>query len=678
MADNTVNTNLNFETNASEVTQEVNGLDSAIDKTSQSIKDNTNASDKNEEQYKTLKAQLREATNELGKMVQKYGETSKEAVKAAQSVAELKDQIGFANDLVNQFNPDQKFKALGAATQIAANGVSAVTSGMALFGETGEATQEILLKVQSAMAFSQAISGLSDLADQWELLKAAIGITTVAQEAQTVATVEGAVATRSATIAQAAFNVVANLNPYVAMATALAAVTAATVYFISTTTKAAREQAELKSSIDATNQSLKNYNDNIQYAQQITSDLTETAVLQAKLAGKSNDVIRKLEQEGRTQAYKLLVEDEARKYKLMVKASADKAKLAGDDPQYEAAMKAQEAATEGWLKAQDARVKAAGDDRKAVLRGQIDAQAEQKAAREKANADAVASEKKRTDAIMAERAKYASKTAFDGDAIAKAEVTPTDLLKIEADKRTKIREKETQDMIKDLTTRNEVEMNKLAESRINDRLAAEAKVETYTAISQSLIDLAGTFEKTNNANQALSDASVQFDKIMADGKVESTEVIVGALQVGAAAAGKASGTGKALAVAATTISTIESAVHAFKGMVQTVPGPGGVALGTAAAAAATVSGFASVKKILAVKAPGETGGSAGGGISAPSMPSAGGAQPNVSFVSSSGNQLAQIIKKSGGNGEPIKTYVVASEVTSQQLFDQKILNKTTI
>lgn len=678
MADNTVNTNLNFETNASEVTQEVNGLDSAIDKTSQSIKDNTNASDKNEEQYKTLKAQLREATNELGKMVQKYGETSKEAVKAAQSVAELKDQIGFANDLVNQFNPDQKFKALGAATQIAANGVSAVTSGMALFGETGEATQEILLKVQSAMAFSQAISGLSDLADQWELLKAAIGITTVAQEAQTVATVEGAVATRSATIAQAAFNVVANLNPYVAMATALAAVTAATVYFISTTTKAAREQAELKSSIDATNQSLKNYNDNIQYAQQITSDLTETAVLQAKLAGKSNDEIRKLEQEARTQAYKFLVEDEARKYKLMVKASADKAKLAGDDPQYEAARKAQEAATEGWLKAQDARIKALADNSKAVLQGQIDAQAEQKAAREKANADAVASEKKRTDAIMAERAKYASKTAFDGDAIAKAEVTPTDLLKIEADKRTKIREKETQDMIKDLTTRNEVEMNKLAESRINDRLAAEAKVETYTAISQSLIDLAGTFEKTNNANQALSDASVQFDKIMADGKVESTEVIVGALQVGAAAAGKASGTGKALAVAATTISTIESAVHAFKGMVQTVPGPGGVALGTAAAAAATVSGFASVKKILAVKAPGETGGSAGGGISAPSMPSAGGAQPNVSFVSSSGNQLAQIIKKSGGNGEPIKTYVVASEVTSQQLFDQKILNKTTI
>lgn len=678
MADNTVNTNLNFETNASEVTQEVNGLDSAIDKTSQSIKDNTNASDKNEEQYKTLKAQLREATNELGKMVQKYGETSKEAVKAAQSVAELKDQIGFANDLVNQFNPDQKFKALGAATQIAANGVSAVTSGMALFGETGEATQEILLKVQSAMAFSQAISGLSDLADQWELLKAAIGITTVAQEAQTVATVEGAVATRSATIAQAAFNVVANLNPYVAMATALAAVTAATVYFISTTTKAAREQAELKSSIDATNQSLKNYNDNIQYAQQITSDLTETAVLQAKLAGKSNDEIRKLEQEGRTQAYKFLVEDEARKYKLMVKASADKAKLAGDDPQYEAATKAQEAATEGWLKAQDARIKALADNSKAVLQGQLAAQAEQKAAREKANADAVASEKKRTDAIMAERAKYASKTAFDGDAIAKAEVTPTDLLKIEADKRTKIREKETQDMIKDLTTRNEVEMNKLAESRINDRLAAEAKVETYTAISQSLIDLAGTFEKTNNANQALSDASVQFDKIMADGKVESTEVIVGALQVGAAAAGKASGTGKALAVAATTISTIESAVHAFKGMVQTVPGPGGVALGTAAAAAATVSGFASVKKILAVKAPGETGGSAGGGISAPSMPSAGGAQPNVSFVSSSGNQLAQIIKKSGGNGEPIKTYVVASEVTSQQLFDQKILNKTTI
>lgn len=86
-------------------------------------------------------------------------------------------------------------------------------------------------------------------------------------------------------------------------------------------------------------------------------------------------------------------------------------------------------------------------------------------------------------------------------------------------------------------------------------------------------------------------------------------------------AGEGTAIGKAAAVAATTISTIQSAQAVFTGMVQSVPGPIGVVLGVAGAAAAVVAGIANVKKILAVKSglPGDTGGG-GGSVSVSTPP----------------------------------------------------------
>lgn len=156
------------------------------------VEDNTKANKQNEEGIKSIKTQLREANQELIKSVQLYGETSAQAIKAAKGVADLKDQIGFAKDLSDNFNPDQKFKALGAATQIAATGMQGVTSGMALFGDESQDTEKMLLKVQAAMAFSDAISGLSNLGDQWKTLKAVITATSVAQKVNTAGTLVAA------------------------------------------------------------------------------------------------------------------------------------------------------------------------------------------------------------------------------------------------------------------------------------------------------------------------------------------------------------------------------------------------------------------------------------------------------------------------------------------------------
>lgn len=179
---------IDFNTNADAAAKDVQGLRASIDQSTEATKKNTAAGDAQEEQYKSFKAQLREANQELQKSIQIYGETSQQAVKAAKGVADLKDQMGFAKDLADTFNPDQKFKTLGAATQVAGTGLQGVTAGMALFGGESEDTQKQLLKVQAAMAFGDAISNLSNVADQWAILKTAIASSSIAQKANTAAT----------------------------------------------------------------------------------------------------------------------------------------------------------------------------------------------------------------------------------------------------------------------------------------------------------------------------------------------------------------------------------------------------------------------------------------------------------------------------------------------------------
>jgi len=107
-----------------------------------------------------MKQQLRAATNELVAMNEKFGSASKEAIAAAKRVAGLKDAIGDAKALADTFNPDKKFVALGGAVQGAVAGFSALQGAMGLFGSESKDVEKLMLKVQSAMALQQGISGI--------------------------------------------------------------------------------------------------------------------------------------------------------------------------------------------------------------------------------------------------------------------------------------------------------------------------------------------------------------------------------------------------------------------------------------------------------------------------------------------------------------------------------------
>lgn len=111
---------------------------------------------------KSLKAQYKEAVQEVQKLVQAYGETSQEAAEAAKRAAELKDQIEDTNDAIAAFKGEGVFNATGKAISSVASGFSAVEGAVALVGVESEALQETMVRLQAAMALSQGLQGLED------------------------------------------------------------------------------------------------------------------------------------------------------------------------------------------------------------------------------------------------------------------------------------------------------------------------------------------------------------------------------------------------------------------------------------------------------------------------------------------------------------------------------------
>jgi hypothetical protein len=120
---------------------------------------NLEAKTKGTDSVKSLKAQIREATQEAAAMSQKFGEFSPEATKAAQRVAELKDQMDDLNEKIQALHPD-KFNRINTIAKGVANGFQAAQGAMALFGAESEDVQKALLKVQGAMAFAEGLEGL--------------------------------------------------------------------------------------------------------------------------------------------------------------------------------------------------------------------------------------------------------------------------------------------------------------------------------------------------------------------------------------------------------------------------------------------------------------------------------------------------------------------------------------
>lgn len=232
-----------------------------------------------------------------------------------------------------------------------------------------------------------------------------------------------------------------------------------------------------------------------------------------------------------------------------------------------------------------------------------------------------------------------------------------------------------------ITKEDEIRLQRFESQKANLQAISENESESYATRFQALEDynaliLASDVLNEEQRTQALKE-NTEARKQLAEEEAKAKELM---LQKGGEALAKASellgestASGKALAVAATTIDTYQSAVSAFKGMTAAIPGPVGIAAGAVAAAAATASGLATVKRILAVKVPSKGG---GGGVAAPAGGAPTTATPQFNLVGNTGvNQIAATV---GQDVAPQRAYVVSGDVTSAQSLDRNIVQNATI
>lgn len=268
----------------------------------------------------SIKKQLKEATNELLNMRDKFGDTSAEAVQAAKKVADLKDAIGDAKAMTDAFDPDAKFKAFGAALQGVAGGFSAVQGAQALFGAESEAVSKTLAKVQGAMALSQGINSILQARDSFKNLGAVLQNVTViqkslnfvmtgsfktqqsvtqAKQADIATTTAQTTATTGLTIAQNIARVAAIALRGAIMATGIGAIVIGIIALIQKIMEwtGASDEAEKKQQEIAVNTNARNkeiFEANIKRLQQAQ----ELAEREAEIAGKSQKEIFDLRVKG--------------------------------------------------------------------------------------------------------------------------------------------------------------------------------------------------------------------------------------------------------------------------------------------------------------------------------------------------------------------------------------------
>ena len=126
---------------------------------------------KNAQSVRELRQAIREAQ---GAMLSFGKEGEEQSRRIAQAVANARDRLEEVNQTVNAFDPDNRFAGLQQAAQGIATGVQLATSAMALFGSESEDVQKIMMRVQAAMAFSQAISQIGQMKDAFAAFNAAV------------------------------------------------------------------------------------------------------------------------------------------------------------------------------------------------------------------------------------------------------------------------------------------------------------------------------------------------------------------------------------------------------------------------------------------------------------------------------------------------------------------------
>lgn len=573
-----------------------------------------------QESVKSFKAQLREANGELVAMSEKFGSASAEAVAAAKKVAGLKDAIGDAKALAETFNPDKKFVALGGAIQGAVSGFSALQGAQGLFGSESKELEKTLLKVQSAMALQQGISGVFNAIDSFKLLgnqikgnvigafnglKSAIGATGIGL----LAVALGVLVANFDKVKQAVMNLVPGLA---SIGKFIGGLVDRVTDFIGVTSDASRELAKMREEAD---NSLKLNNKYLaQHGDQL--DKYTKAKIEAK-----NRYLEAVKDETNSEKDRI---EFAKKLNREI-AAADKERA--DD-----AAKLQAEAAEKASKKQ----KEIDDARLAREKETQDKLKQVQEAGYKAIEEAL--DMLRKDNRDGELA--AAKQDFDRR-IAAAEAAGLSVLRIR-----EAYQQQT-DEINQKYDKEEAEKKQITE---------DEKEKVTLSNQQKLLAGLSTFNlQVSQANIQAVDLKKKLDEEEWQSTKTKYDIISNAAATFSDILGKQTVAGKALGVASALINTYVGATEVLRAKT-IIPEPFGTIQKVVSVASILATGFKSIKAITSVQVPG---GGGGGGAAVPSAPPPP-VLPQASSTTLNQGQVNQI-----GN-VAARAFVVESDVSGQQ------------
>jgi hypothetical protein len=645
------------------ITKEVNIVvkESGMDKVNQSIQQLENSIEQTELKTKSFKTQMREANEQVRLMSQRFGETSIQAVQAARKVAELKDQMDLANDLVKQFNPDQKFKALGAATQLAGTGLQGVTAGVALLGDESEETQKALLQVQAAMSFSDAISNLSNLGDQWKVLKTTIMANTVV--------------TKIATTVQKLWNLAMAANPIGALVAVISLAIAGIAGLVSWFVKSSNANEKAMNATKKNSDALKKQTEVTEKNEIALKKNNDQQYELAKASGKSSEELRKLNIKHAQETIALNVKNAELARGTFLRERDTLAMLEASGASDEVIEKQKELTQKSYeeLKKQNENIKKSSEEYKAIRRqNEVEIVNEKTESNKKAIEDGKTARQKEIDdakqkAEEEEKQRNDLATARGENAREQLE----NLQKIEADIK-----KANQDILK---TENELQVEeenaryeslkqKMIDANISTiELEKEhkrnlAKLNDEYFVTESDKAVARTAKQKEIDDKATSD-KLKNAELLAQ---QQNEFANNVFSIGAGLAKKGSKVAKGVAIAQATMNTYQGVTKALAETTDPTPSQ---TLRFANAAAVGIMGAINIAKIASSREDGGTSGGMGsGGGAAPQSPS-------FNLVQGTGrNQLAESI----GQQAPVKAFVVARDMSTGQEMDRNIIKSASL
>jgi hypothetical protein len=551
---------------------------------------------------KSLKAELRGLTNELANL--KPG--SQAFVDAAKRAGELKDRIDDAKTAVKAFNPEAKFQAFSNVIGGVANGFAAAQGAMAIFGSENKDLQQMMVRTQGAIALATGLNGLLGMGDAFSNLRGQL-----VDAVKKLFTLRGAlIATGVGAIAVAVGTLVSNWKEF------SAALTEAFPSFKVVTDFFTNFRQTAMGALKATVEGFKVIGEVVKrvFEGDFSGAIDAAKTFGERTAAAYNqgyieeDKKIKIENNLKQRKFEVELEEAKGKDVLSKKLALQKDELkllkVGSDEYNAKLIEIETTKTEIRKKGEE--------DRKAL--------AEKRLAQEKLEAE---TEKLRLESQLDNARKGFKEASKNFDDTTKGY-------------------EETRDKgLKFINDENET---------------LEQRKETLDYFYQNKLI----------TEKDYADASVKITKAENDAKFAELDAYSGMLNQASDLLGKNTVEGKAMAIAAATISTYTAIAKTLEAHgANPIPG-----YAIAQAIVTGIAGLAAVKNIIDTPIPNQGGGGGGGNPSMPSMPAA----PAMRPTGFSTGQPSQTPPKV----EPQKVYVVESDITNSQNKVARIQSKATI